>query len=94
MAYVNVPQLPTSISDKFPFCVPFDLIALVQALNAPPVAPKFTIPLKFPIINYSDNIVLDFSGSDWNKVGSVIRWGNTLIFLAGLILITRKVIQA
>jgi len=90
----KAPQLPTSIIDKFPFCVPFDLIAIVQTLNATPVAPSFTIPMRFDAINYTENFTIDLSGNDWNRVGKVIRWGNTLLFLAGLILITRKVIQA
>lgn len=88
---VNVPEVPTSIVDKFPFCVPFDLFRLVKALNATPSAPVFTVPLKFDAINYQYDFKLDLS--QYEKLAQPIRIGMTLIFLLGLIMITRKLIK-
>lgn len=90
---MNVPQLPTTITDKFPFCVPFDLIALIKTFNATPVAPKVTVPVVFQSMNYSHDFVFDFSGADWDKVAAVSRWGILLFFMLGLTLVTRKLIK-
>lgn len=90
---MKVPQLPTTITDKFPFCVPFDLIALVKTFNATPEAPKVTVPVVFQSMNYSHDFVFDFSGDDWDKVAAVSRWGILLFFMLGLTLVTRKLIK-
>lgn len=89
----DVPKLPNDITGKFPFCVPFDLIGIVKALNATSVAPVFTIPVRFDGFNYNHNFVFDFSGADWLKVAMAIRWGMTILFLLGLTLLTRKLIK-
>ncbi|NLH02400.1 MAG: hypothetical protein GX488_11075 [Clostridiales bacterium] len=88
---VNVPEVPASIADKFPFCVPFDLFRLIKALNASPSAPIFTVPLKFDSINYQYDFRFDLS--QYDNLVQPIRIGITLIFLLGLIMITRKLIK-
>lgn len=77
--------------DKFPFCVPKDLYLLVTALNAEPLAPKWTIPIKFDIVNYYEEF--DFDLADYEVLVTPIRWGLTILFLAGLILVSRKMIK-
>jgi hypothetical protein len=90
---MNVPQLPSTITNKFPFCVPFDLIALVKTFNATPVAPRVTVPVVFQSMNYSHDFVFDFSGDNWDKVAVVIRWGSLIFYILGLTLVTRKLIK-
>lgn len=90
---MDVPQLPTTITEKFPFCVPFDLIALAKTFSAEPVAPKVTIPVVFESMHYSHDFVFDFSGDNWDKVAAVIRWGTLIFFILGLTLVTRKLIK-
>lgn len=90
---MSVPQLPTTITEKFPFCVPFDLIALAKTFSAEPVAPKVTIPVVFESMHYSHDFVFDFSGDNWDKVAAVIRWGTLIFFILGLTLVTRKLIR-
>lgn len=80
------------ISDKFPFCVPFDLVYLVKGLNASPVAPKFTVPVNFGFVGVEEEFVFDFA--EWEKPITVIRWGILLSWTVGLILLSRKVIRA
>ncbi|MEG1709926.1 MAG: hypothetical protein RR285_14615, partial [Acinetobacter sp.] len=87
---MTVPKLP-SLGDKFPFCIPFDLIALVGVLNAKSVVPKWDIPFYIKSINYRDSISLDFT--QFEVVADVCRITITIIFILGLILITRKIIQ-
>lgn len=84
-------QLPVDIKDKFPFCVPFDLIALVTALNAPAVVPSATIPMKFSALGYDSSMTINLG--QFEGVAKALRWGTTLLFLFGLIVLTRKLIK-
>ena len=87
----DAPTLP-DLKDKFPFCVPFDLISIISALNAEPEAPKFVIPLQFDKINFRYDIVIDFA--PFERVAEVCRWTCIFSFLVFLALVTRKIIQA
>lgn len=91
------PALPTSenpkkmkipannLSNKFPFSIPFDLYHAIKILAAPPEAPKFTV--HFGKASY----VMDMSIFD--PVATVARWGLSLLFLLGLIVLTDRVIK-
>lgn len=87
----DVPTLP-DLTDKFPFCIPFDLIALVTSLNAKAVCPRFEVPIDMEFVNYHDTLVIDFA--PFEPAAAVIRWGTTIFFILGLIVVTRKMIQA
>ena len=87
----DAPTLP-DLKDKFPFCVPFDLIGIISALNAEPKAPKFVIPLQFDKINFRYDIEIDFA--PFERVAEVCRWTCIFSFLVFLALVTRKIIQA
>lgn len=88
----DAPKLPGGeLLEKFPFCVPFDLFRIVQALNATPKAPKWTIPIKFDSLDYYEEY--DFDLSEFETLVHPIRWGLTLIFLLGLIVVSRKMIK-
>ena len=84
-------KLPAGIAGKFPFCVPFDLIALVAILNETGEAPKWVIPLPFGFAGYDGSFTIDFAM--FEPVAAVIRTFMTLLFILGLVLITRKIIQ-
>lgn len=89
---LNPPTLDgDSLLDKFPFCVPKDLYLLVTALQAPAEAPKWTIPIKFDVVDFYEEYEFDLSRFD--TLAAAIRWGLTLIFLAGLIMVSRKMIK-
>lgn len=90
---LDVPRTNSSIKYKFPFCVPFDVIGLVQALNAKSAAPYWDIPVKIPYFDYTQHFTIDLSGDAWNKVATAIRWGETILFLLGLVVLTRKLIK-
>lgn len=44
-------SIPTIIAEKFPFCIPFDLIKLLSVLCADPVPPVFRIPISTDVKN-------------------------------------------
>ena len=79
------------LSKFFPFCVPFDLIHLVQALDAEPVAPKWSLKLEPPQFPVEWEVTLDLS--QFESLAKIFRTGETLLFVVGLILITRGIIK-
>ena len=79
------------LSDKFPFCIPFDLIEFIEVLNADPETPHFEIPIKLdkPHIEYT--MVIDLGLFD--GIASLLRKLELLVFCVGLILLTRNIIK-
>lgn len=80
---------PSTITDKFPFSLPFDVYNTFNLLSAEPVAPKFTIPLKMEGV-FEYEIEVDLSEYDW--LANIVRWFIFVAFVVGLILITNKLI--
>lgn len=75
----------------FPFCIPFDFVALLNALDADPVAPCFTFPVVIPALDYREDVKLDLSIFD--DVAKVIRICEKISFLIFLMFATSKVIR-
>lgn len=86
-------KLPTSIADKFPFCIPFDVIYLVKAMNASSEVPRFELPFKihYQNINYEHTFVVDMT--EWDTAVKILRTMLDLLFIAGLISTTRELIR-
>lgn len=80
---------PTTIIDKFPFCLPFDVYNTFNLLSAQPVAPKFTLPLKMEGV-FDFSISVDFTEYEW--IANIVRWLLYVVFILGLILATNKLI--
>lgn len=83
-------SLPKLIISKFPFCIPFDVARLIGLLEADPKTPIFHVPLKVGTI-LNEEIVLDLS--QWDNAVRIIRWGELIAFVAGLVLVTRNYIK-
>ena len=83
-------SLPKLIISKFPFCIPFDVARLIGLLEADPKTPIFHVPLKVGTI-LNEEIVLDLS--QWDNALRIIRWGELIVFVAGLVLVTRNYIK-
>ncbi len=75
----------------FPFCIPFDFIALLQTLDAKPRAPCFKFPVVIPALNYREDVELDLSMFD--DVAKVIRLCEKVSFILFLMFVTSKVIR-
>ena len=75
----------------FPFCIPFDFVALLNVLDADPVAPRFEFPVVIPALDYREDVVLDLSIFD--DVARVIRICEEVSFLVFLMFATSKVIR-
>lgn len=79
-----------NLADFFPFCIPFDLIRLVNVLNVEPQPPYFEYPIKIEgVIDYI--VIIDFSKFD--SLAQIVRIFEVLIFIGALIMATRKLIK-
>ncbi len=86
-------QLEQSVTDKFPFCVPFDLIHCFQVLTADPVEPVWHVPflIDHPAFYYQEELVIDLTL--FQQPVAVIRFFLLFAFILGLILATRQLIK-
>jgi hypothetical protein len=83
-------SLPSLITKKFPFSLPWDLYLAFSNLVAPAKAPKFVYPIKLKRLGIDQSITIDFA--NYEKLAAISRWGFALAFIVWLILITRKMI--
>lgn len=75
----------------FPFCIPFDFVALLKTLDAEPRAPCFTFPVVIPALDYREDVKLDLAIFD--DVAKVIRLCEKVSFILFLMFVTSKVIR-
>lgn len=76
------------ITKVFPFCIPWDMMALVESLKADKEAPKFVFKYHFDAINYDFEVSVDMS--DYWKYIKIFRWGMTIFFIIALFFLTEK----
>lgn len=79
------------LTGVFPFCIPFDFIALLKTLDAEPRAPCFTFPVVIPALSYREDVKLDLSIFD--DVAKIIRLCEKVSFILFLMFVTSKVIR-
>lgn len=87
----NLPSIASgagNITKYFPFCIPWDMIALVKSLNASKKAPVFHFEYTFKTLNYT--FIVDVDMSDYWKYIKIFRWGMTIFFVIGLFFVTVK----
>ena len=93
----NIDDYKADLRDVFPFCIPFDLIHLLNVLDAEPEVPVFKIPIDLEaenpftgdkIVDYHNEMVIDLS--DYDEAIKVVRILEIIAFLFGLMLITRQ----
>ena len=87
----DIKKYTYDLSTVFPFCVPFDLVALLKTLCADAKTPKFEVPIAFPAIDYGYTFVIDLSFLD--SAAQVFRACITVSFILALISITPKMIK-
>ncbi|WP_024734547.1 hypothetical protein [Enterocloster asparagiformis] len=81
----TIPGLQT----LFPFCLPFDLIDFLNILSAPPEAPHFQIPIRYPTGSGWAEYIVDVDLSAFDNVAMILRNMELLAFIVGLIILTR-----
>ncbi len=84
-------KVDNGIINKFPFCIPFDLIKVIKKMDSTATAPRFEFPFKFQRLGINETIVLDLS--QFEKVAVVVRWFVLVSYLLLLIYATRSLIK-
>lgn len=84
------------ITGFFPFCIPFDIYYLFHSLVATPETPTFDIEFAYPqslrpYLGNSFVYTLDFS--DFEVVARILKIMLSLLFIFGLMKITRSIIR-
>ncbi len=88
---VDMSSYKVDLQGIFPFCIPFDFIALLKVLDAEPVAPCFEFPVVIPALGYEETVRLDMSIFD--DVAEVMRLCERVSFIIFLMFATSKVIK-
>jgi hypothetical protein len=86
---LNIDWSINGLSNKFPFCIPKDIVNIVSVLNQEPVAPHFTGTVDLFIYDWS----VDIDFSDFSTIAVIFRNGIFIVFCIGLIVITRNIIR-
>lgn len=81
----------TGLSEVFPFCIPFDMYDLMTILVAEPEAISFDCTLYFG--PYLGEYTLTIDLSVFDPVAKVVRTMELLLYMFGLMLITRSLIR-
>lgn len=79
------------LKERFPFCIPFDLIEAFKCFEAEPESPRWVIPFKVKSLNIDEEIVIDLKMFD--PLAELCRYLMLLFFIVVLILGTRKLIK-
>ncbi len=78
------------LSKFFPFCIPFDLYAFFQLLDADPVAPVFHWEIQ-DLAGQTYALTVDLS--EWDSVAQLFRRLQLFLFVCGLAAASRKYIK-
>lgn len=75
------------LKSKFPFSIPWDLLAILKLFQAAPLTPTFDITLSYPGIS---SLELQYDLHDFDGVASVSRTCSLIMFTCGLLFNTKK----
>lgn len=83
---LTVPQtfldkLETAMRTKFPFCLPFDFMRFIAALNMTPEAPRFSLTFHDPFTDSDYTITVDLA--PWDGVAALVRQLESVLLLLG-----------
>lgn len=82
-----------SLSEYFPFCIPFDLVRAFKLLVADAEAPRWEVPLHAEFLGYVLNYTFVIDMSQFEVLVKVFRMCETIGFCIGLLLLTRNIIR-
>jgi hypothetical protein len=88
---INFEPLMQAFSDRFPFCIPFDLVNSIVGLAVPGVAPVFTVDFDSSHFVGGGSFSIDFS--KFSVMAAVLRWAILIGFVVALIKLTRNIIK-
>ena len=77
------------VDGKFPFCIPVDILVLIQTLAHEPETPRFEIPFVLERYGINEKLVIDFS--DFEYVSTICRTFLTISWCFALMNVTTKI---
>ena len=83
--------LQFDLTSIFPFCIPFDVVKIIQKFDVTPVAPH--VQISVPLPGLEQNFELDIDLSGFNTVATIFRSMELVAFVVGLAIITRNLIR-
>ena len=83
-----VDGLTMSLTEFFPFCIPYDLYEFFTLLRAEPEAPVFKWEIPVPQLGRNFEIEVDLSA--WDSVAQLFRNLELMAFIVGLAYVTRE----
>ena len=76
--------------EKFPTSVPWDVAMVVNAMSADPKEPVFVLPVKITRLGIDEEIKVDLSTGEWEKLAKACRYMLSLLFILFMIKLTIK----
>ena len=76
--------------EKFPTSVPWDIAMIVNAMDAEPEDPVFLLPIKIERLGIDEEIKVDLSTCEWEKLAKACRYMLTLLFILFMIRLSMK----
>lgn len=76
--------------EKFPTSVPWDIAIVINAMSATPEEPKFNLPIKIASLNIDENIEVDLSSGEWEKLAKTCRYMLSLLFVLFMVQLSRR----
>ena len=87
---IDIPNLPIgNLSEKFPFSIPWDLVAFYAMLDAEPEAPRFNGTMDLTLVQWDYDIDL----SPFDPAAELCRKLQFGLFVVGLIVASRSIIR-
>lgn len=87
---IDIPNLPLgNLSEKFPFSIPWDLVAFYAMLDAEPQAPRFNGTMDLTLVQWNYDIDL----SSFDSAAELCRKLQFGLFVVGLIVASRSIIR-
>lgn len=76
--------------DKFPTSIPWDVAMLVNAMSAEPQEIKLSLPIKIDSLNINEEIVVDLTNEEWEKLAKTCRYLLSVLFILYMVHLSRK----
>lgn len=76
--------------EKFPTSVPWDIAMIVNAMDAEPEDPVFLLPIKIERLGIDEEIKVDLSTGEWEKLAKACRYMLTVLFILFMIKLSMK----
>lgn len=91
--YLQGFMLPATITEKFPFCVPFDIAKCLKLFSVSGrEAPKWEGTIKYGVKGENEyKVSIDLK--DFEPIAKIVRPLEFIVFLVGLIIVTRDLIK-